>query len=90
MVKEKRRHLAEKKTLFYKDNVRVNCCVVAMKNFHGLEYELRPHPPYSSDLEHSDYLLFLNMEMALETNCSNDEGVAKTNAYFEGFKQSYF
>ena len=50
-----------------------------------------PHPPYSPDLAPSDHFLFPNMKTWLggKRFSSNEEIIAATNEYFEGFDQNY-
>lgn len=46
---------------------------------------------YLPDLTPSDYLLFHIWKKTRRKKCGpNSEGIAKTNAYFEGWEQSYF
>lgn len=92
VLKEKRPHLAKKKVLFHQNNARVHTCVLAMTKIHELGYELLPHPPYSPDLAPCDYFLFPNLKKWLggKKFGSNEEIISSTNAYFEGFKKSYF
>ena len=63
-LKKKRLHLAKEKALFHQDIARVHTCVLSMAKFH----ELLPHPPYSPDLDPSDYFLFSNLKKWLGGN----------------------
>ncbi|RLU18396.1 hypothetical protein DMN91_008753 [Ooceraea biroi] len=57
-----------------------------------LRFQLVPHPPYSPDLAPSDYYFFPNMKkwLAGRKFYSNEEVIAKTNAYFAELDLSYY
>ncbi|KAG5324483.1 SETMR methyltransferase, partial [Acromyrmex heyeri] len=92
---KKRPHLAKKKVLF-QDNAQVHTCPIT--KFNEFRYELLPHPTYSSDLASCDYFLpcdfflFLNLKKWFggKKFTSNEEVIAKTEAYFAEFDKSYF
>ena len=94
ILKEKRPHLEKNKcfsitTMHQLTRVplqRPNYLVYATKSFTLL------HPPYSPNLAPSDYFLFPNMETWLgdERFSSNEEIIAATSEYFEGFDKNYF
>ncbi|XP_071044612.1 protein GVQW3-like [Parasteatoda tepidariorum] len=50
------------------------------------------HPPYSPDLAPSDFYLFADLKKMLTGKrfSTNEEGIAKTNAYFEAKDGSFF
>ena len=91
-IKKKRPHFAKKKVLFHQDNAPVHTCAVAIAKIHELRFELLPHPPYSPDLAPCDFFLFPNMKkwLAGKRFMSNEDIIAKTDAYFETFPKSYF
>ena len=66
-------------------------CVVSMAKFLELRYELLPHPPYSSDLDPSNYFLFPNLKkwLGVKSFYSNDEIISQTNTYFEDLEKFY-
>ena len=43
---------------FYQDNAPANRSVLAMGKLKDLRYELLEHPPYSLDMDPSDFYLF--------------------------------
>ena len=57
-----------------------------------LGYELLPHTPYSPDLAPSDYWLFADLKKILQGKIfgSNEEVIAKTEAYFEARDKSFY
>ena len=92
ILKERRPHMAKKKVLFHHDNASVYTSAIATAKLFDLRYEILPHPPYSPDLAPSDYFLFPNMKTWLggKRFSSNEEIIAATNEYFEGFDKNYF
>ena len=60
---------------------------IASDKLFDLRYEILLHLPYSPDLALSDYFLFPNMKTWLggKRFSSNEEIIAVTNEYFEGF-----
>lgn len=58
-----------------------------MAKFNELCYELLPHPPYSSDLAPSDYLMRPNLMSLAEKNCKDEISV---QTYFEELDQSSY
>jgi len=73
--------------LYHHDNVPSHTSLKAMAKLDQLRFELVAHPPYSPDLVSSDYYLFPNLKRWLEGKrfTSNEEVIAETEAYFEGF-----
>jgi len=63
-----------------------------MAKLDQLRFELVAHPPYSPDMAPSDYYLFPNLKRWLQGKrfTSNEEVIAKTEAYFEGLDVSYY
>ena len=74
------------------DNAPAHMSAIATAKLIGLRCEILPHPPYSTDLALSDYFFFPNMITWLrgKTFSSNEEIIAATNEYFEGFDKNYF
>ncbi|KAF7285462.1 hypothetical protein GWI33_010634 [Rhynchophorus ferrugineus] len=60
--------------------------------FHLGGFELLPHPPCSSELAHSDYMLFSDFKRMLARNkfSSNEKMIAETEANFEAKGKSYY
>lgn len=81
-----------KKLLFHHDNAPAHSCLLATQKLLELHYELLPHPPYSPDLAPCDFFLFPNLKKWLggKRFTTNEEVIAETKAYFEGFPKSYF
>ena len=92
ILKKKRPHLTKKKVLFHHDNAPAHTSAIATAKLFDLRYEILLHPPYSPDLAPSDYFLFSNMKawLAGKIFSSNEEIIAATNEYFEGFDINYF
>ena len=84
--------MAKKKVLFHQDNARVHTCAVSMAKLYELSYKLVPHPPYSPDLDPSEYVLFPNLKKWLGEKrfSSKDEIIDQTNTYFKDLEKSYF
>ena len=82
----------EKKVLFHHDNAPAYTSAIATAKLFDLRYEILPHLPYSPYLAPSDYFLFPNMKTWLEGKrfLSNEEIIATTNEYSEGFDKNYF
>lgn len=64
----------------------------AMAKLHKLGFELLPHPPYSSDLASSDFILFSDLKRMLvgQKFSGDEEAIAETKAYFEAKDKSYY
>ena len=78
--------------LFQHDNALAHTSAIATAKLFDLRYEILPHPPYSPDLAPSDYFLFPNMKSCFggKRFSSNEEIIAATNKYFDGFDKNYF
>jgi len=78
--------------LYHHDNALSHTSLKAMAKLDQLRFELVAHPPYSPDLAPSDYYLFSNLKRWLQGKrfTSNEEVIAKTEAYFEGLDVSYY
>ena len=78
--------------LFHHDNAPAHTSPIATAKLFDSRYEILPHPPYPPDLAPSDYCLFPNMKICLggKRFSSNEEIIAATNEYFEGFDKNYF
>ena len=63
-----------------------------MVKFIELSFELLAHPPYSLDLDPSDYWLSTDLRQMLQGKRfgSNKEMIAETEAYFEGKDESFY
>ena len=77
--------------LFHHDNAPAYTSTIATDKLFDLRYEILPHPPYSPDLNASDYFLFPNIKTWLGGKIfpSNEEIIAATKEYFEGFDKNY-
>ena len=62
-----------------------------MVKLNKLSFELLPHPPYFSDLTPGNYWLFSDLNKMLQGKRfgSNEEVIAKTEAYFESKDESF-
>ena len=91
ILKEKRPHLA-KKVLIHHNNAPAHTSAIATAKLFDLLYEILPHPLYSLDLSPPDYFLFPNMKTSLggKRFSLNEEIIAATIEYFEGFDKNYF
>ena len=78
--------------LFHQNNAPTHTSAIATAKLFHLRYEILPHPPYSPDLTPSEYFLFPNVKIWLKGKIfsSNEEIIAATNEYFEGFDKNYF
>ena len=78
--------------LFHHDNALAHTSAIATAKLFYLHYEILPHPPCSPDLAPTDYFLYPNMKTWLggKIFSSNEEIIAATNEYFEGFDKNYF
>ena len=78
--------------LLHHDNAPAHTSAISTAKLFDLRYEILPHPPYSPDLALSNYFLFLYMKTWLggKRFLSNEEIIAVTNEYFEGFDKNYF
>ena len=63
-----------------------------MRKLHELHFELLLHPTYSPDLAPSDYYLFADLKRMLQGKRfgSNEEVIAKTEAYFDAKDRSFY
>ena len=78
--------------LFHDDNAQAHAIAIATAKFFDLRYEILPYPRYSPVWAPSDYFFFPSMKTLLGGNrfSSNEEIIAATNKYFEGFDKNYF
>ena len=78
--------------LFHHDNALAYTSDIATAKLFDLRYEILPHPPYCPDLALFDYFLFPNTKTWLggKRFSSNEEIIAATNEFFEGYDQNYF
>ena len=85
-------HMTKKTILFHQDNAPCHKSIKTMAKLHELHFELLPHPPYSPDLAPSDYWLFadLKKKLAGKKFISNEEAIAKTEAYFEVKDKAFY
>ena len=76
--------IRKNKILFHDENVLSHTSNIAQAKKHGLDFESLPHPPYSPDLDTSDYYLFPNLKRWLcgRRSESNEEVEWETEGYF--------
>ena len=91
-ITKKRSHMKKKKVLFLQGNTPSHKSIAKIAKLHKLHFELLPHPPYSLDLAPSDYYLFANLNRLLQGKRfgSNEEVIARTEAYFESNNKSFY
>ena len=84
--------MEKKKVLFPQDNVPCHKSIATMAKLHELHFEWLPHPSYSSDLAPSDCYLFADLKRMLQGKRfgSNEEMIAKTEAYIESNDKSFY
>ena len=84
-IAKKQPQMKKKKVLFNEDNALCHKSIAMMAKLYELHFELLPHPPYSQDLDLSDYWLFADLKRMLQGKRfgSNEEVILKTEAYFE-------
>ena len=63
-IGQKRLQMKKKKVLFHQDNAPCHRSLATMVKLNGLSFELLPDPPYSPDLDPSDYYLFADLKNA--------------------------
>ena len=63
-----------------------------MVKLNELSFDLLPHPPYSPDLDPSDYWLFADLKKILQRKRfgSNEGVIAGTEVYFESKDESFY
>ena len=63
-----------------------------MAKLYELHFELLLHPPYSLDLDPSDYWLFTDLKRMLQGKRfgSNEEVISETETYFEAKDKSFY
>ena len=78
--------------LFHHGNAPAHTSAIATAKLFDLRYKILPDSPYSPDLTPPDYFFFPNMITWLggKRFSSNEEIIAATNKYFEGFDKNYF
>ena len=83
--------MKKKKVLFHQDNALCHKSIATMAKLYELQFKLRPHLPYSSDLNPSDYWLFIDLKKMLQGKRfgSNEEVISETEAYFEAKDKSF-
>jgi len=64
-IHEKKPSLQKKKIIFHQNNAPTYKSVLAMGKIRDLHYELLEHPPYSPDLDPSDFYLFPKLKLFL-------------------------
>ncbi|GFU24600.1 histone-lysine N-methyltransferase SETMAR [Trichonephila clavipes] len=75
-LQQKRSELINRKgVVFHQDNARPHTSLVTRQKLLQLEWDTMPHPPYSPDLETSDYYLFRSLQKFLDGKnfTSNEE-----------------
>ena len=91
-IKKKRPHMQKTKDLFHQDNASCHKSMKTIVKLNELNFELLPHPPYSTYLTPSDYWLFADLEAMLQGKkiCSNEEVIAETGVYFQSKDESFY
>ena len=77
--------------LFHSDNVPYHQSIATMAKLHESDFELLPHPHYSSDLALIDYWLFADRKKMVHRKRygSNEEVILETEAYFTAKEKSF-
>ena len=88
----KRPHLQKKKILFHQDIAPSHTSAVSIAKILELRFELLDHPPYSPDLDPSDFFLFPHLKIALGEHrfSSNEEAITFVNNYFAAKNAEYY
>ena len=92
-TRKKRPHSMNKKKIYFHDYIAPShTSNITLVKKHVLRFESLPQPPFSPDLDPSDYYLFPNFERwqcdsRFETN---EEVEWETEGYFKGFDESYY
>ena len=91
-IRKKRPHLKNTKILFRDDNAPSHTSNIAKVKKHELGFESLPHPPYSPNLDPSEYYLFPNLKRWLYGRRFelNEEVKWKTEENFGVFDKSYY
>ncbi|GFX07539.1 histone-lysine N-methyltransferase SETMAR [Trichonephila clavipes] len=77
-LQQKRSELINGKgAVFPQDNVRPHTSLVTRQKLLQLEWDTMPHPPYSPDLEPSDYYLFRSVQNFLDGKTFNSKEEVK-------------
>ena len=87
---KKRPQMKKKNVLFHQDNAPGHKLIVTMAKLHGLHFELLPHSPYSPDVAHSGYWLFVDLKRMLQRKrfSSKEEVISENWGVFWGQKQT--
>ena len=90
-IAKKRPQMKKKKVLFHQDKAPCHKPIAMVAKLHEWHLELLPHPPYSLDLDSSDYWLFADpKKMVLGKRFgSSEEVISETEAYFEAKDKSF-
>jgi len=88
----KTRFAKKKKIIFHQDNAPAHKSVLLMGKLRDLHYELLEHPPYSPDLDPSDFFLFpkLKLFLAGQRFSSNKEAIAAVEGYFADLMKNHY
>jgi [histone H3]-lysine36 N-dimethyltransferase SETMAR len=71
------------KIILQHDNAKSHTAKLIKVKFQELGWEVLPHPPYSPDLALSDYHLFRDLQVTLESVHFNDEEDKKATNYLD-------
>jgi histone-lysine N-methyltransferase SETMAR len=84
--------LQKKSIIFHQENATAHIIVLAMGKLRDLHYELLEHPPYSPDLDPSDFYLFpkLKLFLAGQRFSSNQEAIAAVEGYFADLTRNHY
>lgn len=84
-ISNKRPQMADRAVLFHQDNSPPHISIKAMAKLNELKYDLLRQPPYSPDLDPSDYFLFPVLKRWLRGKrfTSLEDVECQTDAYFE-------
>ena len=81
-----------KGVIFYHDNATPHTSWATRQKLLRLGWEVMLHPPYSPDLEPSDYYLFRSLQNTLNGKIFNDDEVVKSHLvqFFDDKDQKFY
>ncbi|XP_015435240.1 PREDICTED: histone-lysine N-methyltransferase SETMAR-like [Dufourea novaeangliae] len=92
-LKQKRPELINGKgVVFHQDNARPHTSLVTRQKLLQLGWDILPHPPYSPDLEPSDYYLFRSLQNFVDgkTFTSNEEVKNHMDQFFASKEYKFY